>query len=209
MRSSSEAPTTKASRTIFRPGGSSILGKAASLLSSSAPLLAIVAAIQTAVAQPNVPPGRDISPFGWENQSPDPFGSRVQGVTAADRRVFEAWRSGLLEQHLAMIAHRVKQNWVQPDDADSNIDCDITLRQSRSGEVLAIHVQCCDGGDDEIVRSIKAAVRRASPLPLQPDPTLFQGTLEFRFMPDPPPEDIDTDLISSKCRDWRMPGSSD
>ena len=39
-------------------------------------------------------------------------------------------------------------------------------------------------GDEVVVRSIEAAVYRSSPLPLPPDPQLFERNLRFTFKPE-------------------------
>jgi colicin import membrane protein len=49
--------------------------------------------------------------------------------------------------------------------------------------VINVTVGECNG-DDAVVRSIEAAVLKASPLPLPPVLALFQRNLKFEFVPD-------------------------
>ena len=48
---------------------------------------------------------------------------------------------------------------------------------------VAVRVLACNG-DDTVRQSIEAAVLRASPLPVPPDPSLFERNIEVRFKPN-------------------------
>jgi colicin import membrane protein len=48
---------------------------------------------------------------------------------------------------------------------------------------MSVSVATCNG-DDAVRRSIEEAVRRASPLPKPPDPSLFERNLRVQFRPD-------------------------
>jgi colicin import membrane protein len=61
--------------------------------------------------------------------------------------------------------------------------CEVRVRQSKTGTVLKVGIGSCNG-DEAVRQSIEAAVLRASPLPLPPDPALFEDELIFNFAPE-------------------------
>ena len=80
----------------------------------------------------------------------------------------------------AAMQQKVVRNWVRPATAPDNLECFVAVSQLPNGEVTRVQVRQCNG-DDVVVRSIEAAVRRASPLPLPSNPILFLRDFEFRF----------------------------
>lgn len=94
-----------------------------------------------------------------------------------------AVNAGLLAQYVAQIQASVQRAWLRPPSARAGLDCVVYVTQVPGGEVGSVRVGECNG--DEIVRqSIEAAVYRASPLPVPPDPALFERNLRFNFKPD-------------------------
>jgi colicin import membrane protein len=55
--------------------------------------------------------------------------------------------------------------------------------QIPSGDVVDVKVGRCNG-DEAVVRSIEAAVRKASPLPKPPSDAVFERNLIVTFKPD-------------------------
>jgi colicin import membrane protein len=91
--------------------------------------------------------------------------------------------SGQKASWIAQISARITRAWIRPASARPGIDCLVHVTQVPGGEVVSAKVGSCNG--DEAVRlSIEAAVLHASPLPLPPDPALFDRDLEVRFKPD-------------------------
>jgi colicin import membrane protein len=91
--------------------------------------------------------------------------------------------SGQKASWIAQISARITRAWIRPPSARPGIDCLVHVTQVPGGEVVSAKVGSCNG--DEAVRlSIEAAVIRASPLPLPPDPALFDRDLEVHFKPD-------------------------
>lgn len=162
-------------------------------------LLSLAAVAPIAEAQTRDRDRRGVPPFGWENQYPDPYERRMPPEVGAVQETVELFHAGQMEQHLAMISDRVRQNWLRPEGS-ADIDCDVRITQTRAGEIFSLAVVCCEGSD-AVVRSIEAAVEQAAPLPIQKDPALFQRVLRFRFMPDRDPEDIEVNLFESSCSD--------
>ena len=101
--------------------------------------------------------------------------------TESDRADAEA--AGLLDQYIRSIEARIRQNWNPPLSARAGIDCVVNVVQLLTGDVTSVSVGRCNG-DDAVRRSIEDAVRRASPLPKPPDPSLFERNLVVNFKPD-------------------------
>lgn len=100
-------------------------------------------------------------------------------ITAeADR--LEMMSSSEMQVYQTAIAQKVRRNWVRPATAPDNLECFVSIRQLPNGEVVSVRVKSCNG-DDVVVRSIEAAVRKASPLPLPSNAVLFLSEFDFRF----------------------------
>lgn len=91
--------------------------------------------------------------------------------------------SGLLDQYATMIRQRVERNWIRPAGAVKGLECEVRVRQIPGGDVVDVRMGRCNG-DATVMRSIEAAVYKASPLPRPPDPSLFEKELIFRFAPE-------------------------
>jgi len=108
---------------------------------------------------------------------------QLQSEIAAEEQRLAAISSGKLQQYIAAISSRVNRNWVRPASAKPGIECDVHVTQIPGGEIINVRVGTCNG-DAAVVRSIEAAVYRASPLPPPPDPSLFERNLRFTFKPE-------------------------
>jgi colicin import membrane protein len=106
----------------------------------------------------------------------------LQEQLAEEESLMQARSSGAMNQYAALIQQHVMRQWNRPPSARSGIQCEVNVRQSRSGAVLRVQVGTCNG--DQAVRlSIENAVQRASPLPLPSDMRLFTENLRFDFKP--------------------------
>jgi colicin import membrane protein len=94
-----------------------------------------------------------------------------------------AARGGALDEYQTLLRNRIEQNWIRPPSARPGIDCTVHVTQIPSGEVINARVASCNG-DEAVVRSIEAAVLRASPLPLPSVPSLFERNLIIDFVPE-------------------------
>ena len=90
--------------------------------------------------------------------------------------------SGLMAQYVALVQQKIVRNWNRPPSAREGLECRVSVKQIPGGEVVAVKILSCNG-DQAVERSIEAAIRKASPLPDPPDPTLFQRDLEILFVP--------------------------
>ncbi|MGH8497086.1 MAG: cell envelope integrity protein TolA [Gammaproteobacteria bacterium] len=107
----------------------------------------------------------------------------LQRELAEEERRMAAEASGLLDEYQRLIEQQIERNWVRPPGAAAGLDCTVQVTQIPNGEVVGVRVGTCNG-DAAVVRSIEAAVYRASPLPLPRDPTLFDRNLTVTFRPD-------------------------
>lgn len=85
-------------------------------------------------------------------------------------------------QYIAMIAQAVERRWKRPLSARDDLSCEVRVRQTPAGVVLSVAVGQCNG-DAAVKQSVETAVYSASPLPLPPNPRLFDPNLTFIFRP--------------------------
>lgn len=83
----------------------------------------------------------------------------------------------------ASIVAKIQRAWLKPPSAQPGIECIVSVTQVPGGEVTAVRVISCNGGDAALRESVETAVLRASPLPSPPDPALFERNLELTFAP--------------------------
>lgn len=90
-------------------------------------------------------------------------------------------RAERFEPIAMQILQKIRGNWVQPKDAPDSFSCKVHVQQAPSGEVLSVEVDQ-DCGNDGLIKSIKSAVMKTSPLPKMP-PDLFEKDLIMYFCP--------------------------
>lgn len=118
-----------------------------------------------------------------ERQRQAQLEAELQRAAEAEAARLAATRSGELAEYVSMISSHIERNWNRPPSARPGIDCTVQVTQLPSGDVVSARVVRCNG-DDAVVRSIEAAVLRASPLPLPRNRALFERTLNIHFQPD-------------------------
>jgi len=109
--------------------------------------------------------------------------AELQSAMAAEEERRAAERAGLLDEYIRLIENRIQQNWIAPASARVGLECVVNVTQIPSGDVVDVRVGQCNG-DEAVVRSIEAAVLRASPLPRPPTPALFERNLVVTFRPE-------------------------
>lgn len=105
-----------------------------------------------------------------------------QSRTDEERHVETRYSTEMADYQFA-IAQQIRRNWSVPASAGSDIRCTVQVTQIPGGEVVGVHVTSCNG-DDAVVRSVEAAVRRSSPLPLPSNPDLFDRNLTVNLTLD-------------------------
>lgn len=98
----------------------------------------------------------------------------------AEEAAMAARNSPEMSVYVAAIQSKVQRNWIRPATAPDDLVCSVRVRQLPSGEVLSAQVINCNG-NDAVVRSVEAAVRKASPLPLPTNPLLFSRDMRLNF----------------------------
>ncbi len=86
----------------------------------------------------------------------------------------------LVARYMARIREKVESRWLEPPTARPGMSCTVRIRLSSAGDVLVV-VTTASSGDTVFDRSVEAAVQKASPLPLPPDPALLPGFPELKF----------------------------
>ncbi len=108
----------------------------------------------------------------------------IRAAELADEQArLEARNSDEMTAYMFALRQKVVRNWSPPPSATDGLNCEVRVRQTPSGEVLDARVLSCNG-DAAVERSIEAAVRRASPLPVPQNSLLFEPTIRFIFRPD-------------------------
>jgi colicin import membrane protein len=103
-------------------------------------------------------------------------------IGAEDARI-AAVDAGALERYMFALQQKVERNWVKPASAGPGLECVVSVRQLPGGDVVGVTIGTCNG-DAAVVRSIEAAIYKASPLPMPSDPNLFERNLRFTFKPE-------------------------
>ena len=111
----------------------------------------------------------------------------LQEQLAAERAAREAAQAEanqrVVNQYVGAIQAQVRRNWIQPTNWQGR-SCTVQVQLIPGGDVASVQI-VQSSGDPAFDRSVEAAVYRAAPLPLPPDPALFESfrTLRFVFAP--------------------------
>jgi colicin import membrane protein len=109
--------------------------------------------------------------------------SELQDQLAAENARMQAERAGALDEYIRLIANKIERNWSPPLSAKAGLDCLVQVVQIPGGDVMDVRVSRCNG-DEAVIRSIEAAVKRSSPLPPPPSQAVFERNLNITFRPD-------------------------
>ena len=127
---------------------------------------------------------RQIEAQRAENERRRRQDEEIRAATLAEELAREEARnSDEMTAYMFALRQKVVRNWSPPPSAIDGLNCEVRVRQTPSGEVLDAQVMSCNG-DGAVERSIEAAVRRASPLPVPQNSLLFEPTIRFIFRPD-------------------------
>ena len=91
---------------------------------------------------------------------------------------------GVVDQYTEIIKQKVTRNWLRPAASKKGLACKVLVRLIPGGEVVEVRI-ISSSGDASFDRSVEAAVLKASPLPLPPDPLLFERFRELKFLFSP------------------------
>ncbi len=94
---------------------------------------------------------------------------------------------GVIDKYKALILQAIGQHWLVPNGVDKSLSSELLIRVSPGGTVLDVEI-VRSSGDDALDRSARAAVLKASPLPV---PTASNEFAPFReFILKVKPENI-------------------
>lgn len=85
---------------------------------------------------------------------------------------------GEINKYQALITQAIGENWIVPVGADKRLICELMIRVAKSGHVLDVQVTK-SSGDPSLDRSARAAVLKASPLPVPKNHVAFAAFKQF------------------------------
>jgi colicin import membrane protein len=93
----------------------------------------------------------------------------------------------MINEYVLYIQEKVQRSWIRPPSSGSQLSCTVEVRLIPSGEVIDAQI-VRSSGNAAFDRSVEAAVFKASPLPVPPDPEVMQQfrSLRFEFKPGSP-----------------------
>jgi len=106
-------------------------------------------------------------------------------IAAEQQREQQARDQGVVSEYVSYIKDKVTRNWLRPPGSPGDFTCTVQVSLIPGGDVARAQVvKSC--GDAVLDRSVEDAVFKAAPLPVPPDPGLFQylRELNFVFSPD-------------------------
>lgn len=95
---------------------------------------------------------------------------------ADEARRLAARNSPAMDAYVFAISQKIGRNWSAPASADAETLCSVRVTQIPGGDITGVNILSCNG-DEAVRRSVEAAIRRSSPLPVPSDPALFERTL--------------------------------
>jgi colicin import membrane protein len=96
---------------------------------------------------------------------------KLQGVKARQSQ-------GVINKYKALILQAISERWIVPTQANKSLYCELMIRVAPGGMVLDVQVTK-SSGDSALDSSARAAVLKASPLPVPPDTEAFEAFRQF------------------------------
>ncbi len=85
---------------------------------------------------------------------------------------------GEVNKYKALILQAISERWIVPPQANKKLYCELMIRLAPGGMVLDVQVTK-SSGDVSLDHSARAAVLKASPLPVPSDPDAFSAFRQF------------------------------
>lgn len=79
----------------------------------------------------------------------------------------------VVDKYRILIRQKIERNWRKPSGTKPGMSTTVSVQLIPSGDVINVQTTK-SSGDKSFDRSVETAVRRADPLPLPPDPNLFE-----------------------------------
>jgi colicin import membrane protein len=112
----------------------------------------------------------------------------MQARLAAEQERLTAQRQSamqrMIDEYVLYIREKVQRSWIRPTGSAAELSCTVEVRLIPSGEVIDAQI-VRSSGSPAFDRSVEAAVFKASPLPVPPDPEVQERfrSLRFEFKP--------------------------
>ncbi len=100
-----------------------------------------------------------------------------EATLAAER---EKQAQSVIAQYVGLIKQKIERNWRKPSAAKSGLSCEVFVRLIPGGGVSHVEITK-SSGDGIFDSSVEKAIRKAEPLPVPPDPDLFDRFRDVRF----------------------------
>jgi colicin import membrane protein len=104
----------------------------------------------------------------------DQLKQEAQQISAAQMQKMQ----GIVDKYKALILSAISQNWIVPANANKNLTSELMIRVAPGGTVLDV-VLVKTSGDPTLDRSARAAVFKASPLPVPSNSDEFEPFRQF------------------------------
>jgi colicin import membrane protein len=85
---------------------------------------------------------------------------------------------GVVNQYKALILQAISEHWIIPTQTNKKLTCELMIHLAPGGTVLTVQV-IRTSGDVPLDNSARAAVLKASPLPVPKEPQLFASFRQF------------------------------
>ena len=116
-----------------------------------------------------------------EDKLKQAMAAEAERLAQEQQRYHQQQLLSVRQQYVADIKNKVERSWLRPTGSRGT-HCQVLIHQIPGGEVIDVRLTDCDG-DVAFQRSVEAAVRKASPLPMPADPEVFDREIEFIFEP--------------------------
>ena len=90
----------------------------------------------------------------------------------------------VIAQYVGLIKQKVERNWRKPSATRSGLKCTVFVQLIPGGGIAHVEITK-SSGDGIFDSSVLTAVRKSEPLPVPPDPDLFDRFRDVRFVFDP------------------------
>lgn len=108
------------------------------------------------------------------------FAKELKSLTQKTKvsKIPSAKMQGIVDKYKALILQAISEQWIVPQNANKNLTTQLLIRLSSDGTVIDVQL-VKSSSDDGLDRSARAAVFKASPLPVPDKADEFEPFKEF------------------------------
>jgi len=110
---------------------------------------------------------------------------RIAAEQARLRAKGDSAMQRMIDEYGLYIKERVRRSWLLASGSNASLSCAVNVRLIAGGGVVDVKI-VRSSGNAAFDRSVEAAVFKASPLPVPPDPEVMEKfrSITFEFIPD-------------------------